>query len=314
VNVYNEISPYLKRWLTSLVKGGHIAPGSVILRGIEYLTADDVQSATQAHFFAGIGLWSYALRLAGWPDDRPVWTGSCPCQPFSCAGAGLGAEDARHLWPDWFALIKECRPAIIFGEQTSSKSGRNWLAAISADLETLGYTVAAADLCAASVGAPHIRQRLFWVAHTQDVYRWRSSDQEADGGRPEEARGPGVDDDRLGDPNRAGIQGQPKADTEAEAGHEGRGDTQRSVCDGPLGAGSNGEWDHVFVECDDGKARPVPLESGLFPLVDGGSEFVAGYHADNGRRPNRAGQLTAYGNAIVPQVAAVFIRAAMGVL
>ena len=50
-----------------------------------------------------------ALRLAGWPDDRPVWTGSCPCQPFSAAGEGKAADDERHLWPDWFPLIAERR-------------------------------------------------------------------------------------------------------------------------------------------------------------------------------------------------------------
>jgi DNA (cytosine-5)-methyltransferase 1 len=62
---------------------------------------------TQCHFFAGIGVWSYALRLAGWPDDRPVWTGSCPCQPFSAAGKGAGFADERHLWPAWHHLIRE---------------------------------------------------------------------------------------------------------------------------------------------------------------------------------------------------------------
>ena len=57
---------------------------------------DDIAGYTQCHFFAGIGIWSYALRLAGWPDDRQVWTGSCPCQPFSAAGKGEAFNDERH--------------------------------------------------------------------------------------------------------------------------------------------------------------------------------------------------------------------------
>src|SRR5690606_5734874 len=95
---------------------------------------------------------------------RPVWTGSCPCQPYSSAGARKGDDDPRALWWAWRWLIDQCRPAVIFGEQVASKDGREWLSGVRADLEAMGYVVGAADLCAAGVGAPHIRQRLFWVA------------------------------------------------------------------------------------------------------------------------------------------------------
>ena len=107
------------------------------------------------------------MRLAGWPDDQPVWTGSCPCQPFSAAGDGKGFADERHLWPAFYHLIAECRPAIIFGEQVASKSGLEWLDLVSADMEGSGYAIGAADLCAAGVGAPHIRQRIWWGAYSQ---------------------------------------------------------------------------------------------------------------------------------------------------
>ena len=162
--VYNEIDPFAAEWLRALVRGGHIADGGVDERSVVDLRAVDVAGATQFHAFAGIGVWSYALRLAGWPDDRPVWTGSCPCQPFSSAGKRGGFDDERHLWPAWFRLIRECRPPVIFGEQVASKDGLAWLDAVYADLEAEGYAVGAVDLCAAGVGAPHIRQRLFFVA------------------------------------------------------------------------------------------------------------------------------------------------------
>jgi DNA (cytosine-5)-methyltransferase 1 len=161
---YNEIDPFAAQWLRNLVAANLIAPGDVDERSIRDVQATDLRGFRQCHFFAGIGVWSHALRLAGWPDDREIWTGSCPCQPFSVAGSQLGTADERHLWPEFFRLIRECRPAIIIGEQVAGPAALAWLDLVSADLEGEGYAVGAADLCAASVGAPHIRQRLYWVA------------------------------------------------------------------------------------------------------------------------------------------------------
>ncbi len=100
-----------------------------------------------------------------------MWTGSCPCQPFSAAGKGGGVANERYLWPDFFRLISECRPAIVFGEQVASAAGLGRLDLVQAALEGAGYACGAADLCAASLGAPHIRQRLYWVAHTDQQLR-----------------------------------------------------------------------------------------------------------------------------------------------
>ena len=134
---YNEHEPYAAQWLRHLIAAGHIAPGDVDARDIQDVTPDDLTGYTQCHFFAGLGGWSYALRLAGWPDDRPVWTGSCPCQPFSAAGKRSGTDDARHLWPEWFRLIDVCRPPIIFGEQVSGVGGRAWLSGADQNLQRL---------------------------------------------------------------------------------------------------------------------------------------------------------------------------------
>ena len=161
---YNEIDPYAAQWLRNLIAAGQIAPGDVDERSIEDVRHDDIRGYTQCHWFAGIGVWSYALRLAGWPDDRSVWTGSCPCQPFSAAGKRAGFADERHLWPAWYHLITECRPPKIFGEQVASADGLGWFDAVQTDMEREGYAIGAADLCAAGVGAPHIRQRLYWMA------------------------------------------------------------------------------------------------------------------------------------------------------
>ena len=117
---YNEVDRYCCDWLSNLMDAGHIMPGKIDDRDIRELTPDDVRGYERVHFFAGIAGWDLALRLAGWPADRPVWTGSCPCQPFSAAGKGAGGKDERHLWPHWFRLIRECRPPVIFGEQVAS--------------------------------------------------------------------------------------------------------------------------------------------------------------------------------------------------
>jgi DNA (cytosine-5)-methyltransferase 1 len=168
---YNEIDPFAAAWLRELIQAGHIAPGDVDERSIVDVQPDDLRPYTQCHFFAGIGVWSYALRRAGWPDDRPVWTGSCPCQPFSVAGKGAGFSDERHLWPHLFRLIAERRPVVAFGEQVASNDGLQWLDAVQADLESADYAVGAANLCAAGVGAPHARQRLYWVADSDSERR-----------------------------------------------------------------------------------------------------------------------------------------------
>ena len=166
---YNDNDPFVCEWAKELIKRGLVMDGEVDNRDIREIEPRELEGFVQCHFFCGILGWPYALRLAGWPEDRPCWTGSCPCQPFSVAGKGKGLADERHLWPAFRWLIAQCKPATVFGEQVASKDGRSWLAGVRADLEAMGYRVGAADLCAAGIGAPHIRQRLYWLADTESI-------------------------------------------------------------------------------------------------------------------------------------------------
>lgn len=297
IGLYNEMEPYAAAWLRNLIAAGHIAPGRVDDRSIRDLAATDLVGVRQAHFFAGIGVWSYALRLAGWPDDRPVWTGSCPCQPFSVAGKGLGTADERHLWPEWFRLIRECGPPTIFGEQVAGPDGLAWLDAVCADLEGCGYAVGAAVLPAAGVGAPHIRHRIFFGAR-------RLANADA-GGRAIE-RGGGLLDGvgtALGhdaDERAAWARGLARlvADTcgdERGSGRAGRANGDRAIESSGRGDALDPWRSCEWIPCRDGKARPV--EPGTFPLAHGA--------------PARVGRLRAYGNAIVAQAAATFVAAFM---
>lgn len=153
---YNDNDRHCCAWLKELIHEGLIADGDVDERSISEVKPAEVKDYVQCHYFAGAGGWSLALRLAGWPDDRPVWTGSCPCQPFSVAGKQQGDKDKRHLWPEFYRLVKECHPPAVFGEQTTSRLGRKWLAGVFSDLEAVAYAVAGADLCAVGVSAPWI--------------------------------------------------------------------------------------------------------------------------------------------------------------
>lgn len=173
MNYYNDNDPKKTAWLRQLIKDGLIPAGDVDQRSIQEVHASDLIGYTQHHFFAGIGGWSFALQLAGYPSHEPVCSVSCPCQPFSQTGLGLGVADPRHLWPEFFRLTRAANFPVVFGEQVASPDGLAWLDGVSADMESSGYTFSAVDLCAAGVGAPHLRQRLFWVAYAPGQRRDR---------------------------------------------------------------------------------------------------------------------------------------------
>ncbi|HED3230636.1 DNA cytosine methyltransferase [Klebsiella oxytoca] len=311
---YNEIDPFAAEWLRNLIAGGHIAPGEVDERSIEDVTPDDLRGFTQCHFFAGIGVWSHSLRLAGWPDDKPVWTGSCPCQPFSAAGKGDGFADERHLWPHFFHLISERRPQHVFGEQVASGNANTWFDLVQADLEGLGYAFGLVPFTSAGIGAPHIRERAYWVANA-------NHDRQQPGCRTGSSRecakqgnniGRGSQNGGLGNSNVTRLEGLGGNDCAAG----------RERATGPTAAPGvhllplevNGFWrDADWLLCRDGKWRPV--EPGTFPLVDGAAARMGRVEPGVARvaSSNRVGRLKGYGNAINAQAAAAFIRAYMGV-
>jgi len=326
---YNEIDPNAAKWLRELIKQGHIAPGVVDERSITEITPIELAGFTQCHFFAGIGVWSYALRQSGWADDRPVWTGSCPCQPFSSAGKGAGFADERHLWPSFHWLIQQCQPNVVFGEQVAGKAGETWLDLVQSDLENTGYTCGAAVTAACGFGAPNLRKRLYWVA--ESMANTTSKGLEIGTGkastRPEPQQRPKrllsishlADTTSKGHPGSSwqscsGAEGQPDRSTTdcgedssvANADSE-RCDRQRVLLrekqgnmpevtrsgeDGRPGP-TNGFWRDVdWIGCTDGKWRPV--EPGLEPLANGA--------------PARVGRLRGYGNAINAEQAKAFIE------
>ncbi len=282
----NEFDPFAAEWLRGLMRDGQIPAATVDERSIKDVKATDLLGYKQCHFFAGIGGWPLAFKLAGIEHLRSAWSGSCPCQPFSPAGKGEGQADPRHLWPVWFPLIRECRPEYVFGEQVSAAIGHGWLDGVFTDMEGAGYTGGAVVLGAHSVKSPHIRQRVWW-----------------------------------GFKRNGGIQ---------HAESNGRDARRAESSGGSIASGCSGlrdPWsDYTIGHYRDGKARRIGR--GVQPLAYGvpyrKSDPRMGYlisrlrgmgHSAKSARAiikraaaNRTGRLKGYGNAICPQLAAVFIR------
>lgn len=301
---YNEINPFMAEWLRNLIAGDHIAPGIVDERSIEDVIPDELREFTQCHFFAGLGGWSYALRLAGWPDNKPVWTASCPCQPFSSAGAGAGFDDPRHLWPHFAWQAKQRRPIRIFGEQSSSGRANAWFDLVQNDLEKMGYTFGLVPFPSACVGAPHERERAYWVADTNVQHE--SSTRNPPGiavvGRRSPAGRVAYADNHRQQPGegRSGCGESREARNNPGWGCSNVGDRP-----GPV----NGFWrDADWLSRRDDKW--CPAEPSTFPLVDGVSARLGRVQSSISRMAgrNRAGRIKGYGNAINPHAAAAFIR------
>ncbi|WP_253631310.1 DNA cytosine methyltransferase [Bradyrhizobium japonicum] len=224
--------------------------------------------------------------MAGWPDDRPLWTGSCPCQPFSVAGKGRGADDPRHLWPHFRRLVSACRPPVLVGEQVAGKAGYGWLDGVRADLEREGYSSRGVDIPACAVDAPHQRSRLYWIAVVNPASLGRRegrSEHELRGGRSAAASAdaPGVS--LLAHPD-SGRRGCHDARQHAEPSDAGSAD----------GGHGTSRWaGSQLLVCHDGKTRRA--QPGVPMLVDG--------------LPGRVALWSIAGNAIVPVLAAEVLKA-----
>lgn len=352
MNYYNEFDPKAAAWIRELIKAGMIPDGEVDERSITDVRPGDLDGFVQCHFFAGIGGWSAALNIAKSEIHKNLWTGSCPCQPFSTAGKRNGVNDERHLWPDFFRLIAARKPEIVFGEQVASsevvgtqletafivavQAGEfaranklanklvktkgfhyqpRWVDRVRADMEAEGYSFEFHVLGAHSVGAPHIRQRLWWVGYTKDGNREipeRESRKNSQLRRPS-GFGGAVNNIKPGLERHAGDGGN--------RDEPGRNDSETA---GSVAAPSwNGSA--VWWPCRDGKLRRIPgreIEPEIQRVVDGVSPGLdgCGLVCDEKIFPltteteGRAHLLRGYGNAIIPAVARILIESCMEVM
>jgi len=277
---YNENDKGAVEWLHNLMRRNLIPSGEIDERSIVDVQPADVRGYRHVHLFAGIGGWAYAASLARWPRETELWTASCPCQPFSSAGHKRGRNDPRHLWPHVARLVAANRPAYLVGEQTSSALGYAWFDEVAADLEASRYACRAVDIPALSVGAPHRRQRLWWVAVPQDgehaVANPPSSGGDVTFGKAQERASPA----RPAPPNQT-----------------------------PANLWAGGD----FVECADGQRRLA--KPGIRWMADGLPAGMVRVRSGSTHTPeatryvDRAGLWRGFGNAVVPQLAAEILSA-----
>ncbi|NNH46019.1 DNA cytosine methyltransferase [Rhizobium laguerreae] len=282
---YNENDPFAAQWLRNLISKNLIAPGDVDERSIADVQPDDLKGHTQCHFFAGIGGWSLAARLAGWEDERPLWTGSCPCQPFSVSGKREGFDDPRHLWPEFKRLIAERQPSVVFGEQSAAAA--SWLALVRSDLEALGYAMGAIPMEAASAGADHFRDR-YWFVADYDNSEWRTDNSNWDVSVGEDAG-------RQKEAGDTAERGSIFVEHASRFGW-GKGWTEHEFRSRGFTAPVASFRGRQYVECPDGKWRALPP-----PRVRWLGNGI----------PARVDKLCGLGNAIDPRPAAEIIKAYM---
>lgn len=307
---YNEFDPFAAEWLRQLIKKEMIPFGRVDERSINEVSPEDLAGHTQCHFFAGIGGWALALKQAKW-GNSPIWTGSCPCQPFSLSGKQEGVRDERHLWPAFYNLIKKCKPPVVLGEQVAASIGKNWLDLVFTDLEREEYACGAVVLGAHSAAGPHIRQRLYWVGNREHGRSLPHQRSQGDG-RPIREPGPhgdcGLSHTTSSGPQ--GTAGKSLREQTKDKFYEKKDnrEEEQTICrpsnSCPVGRGNIGTipdgkgfwkgWE--WLPFRDSKRRPV--EPGTFPLAHGISK--------------RVGRLRGYGNAICVPTAVEFVKACKG--
>ncbi len=305
VAYYNEFDPKAAAWLRQLIKNGNIAEGIVDERSITEVTPDDLRGFNQHHFFAGIGVWSHALRTAGWADDRPVWTASLPCQPFSVAGNQKGKDDERHLLPHFIELVRQCQPNVIFGEQVESAIRHEWLDDLQANMEAEGFSLGHCVLGAHSVGKAHIRQRIYWVAagrvsnpaNSGNIGGLRQVSGENE--KPQAREEPREDeagklindssDNGVADSNRQGLQG--RGGHEQVDGEKGRQESMRHAGKSDISSGlGNTEHDGQFADKVGRSISESEAEGGLCEFEGSSTDSIDWlYCRDNKYRPIKSG-------------------------
>jgi len=238
-----------------------------------------------------------------------IITGGYPCQPFSQAGRKKGEQDPRHLWPEYFRLVKECRPTWVIGENVSGhlKLG---LDSVLADLEGEGYAVRTFSISAASIGANHKRERVWIVAHSERNDNF-NKEQRVDGKEKEIPRERGENDSPPRESSRASAVRktndgnventrrslQPRAEQRGENENETReGNANQHQRSSSASKSDVANTQGVYVQGQyDGQGQRQPWGESWWAVEPDVGRVAHGI-------PDRVDRLKALGNSLVPHV------------
>ncbi len=226
---------------------------------------------------------------ADWRTDDIILTGGFPCQPYSAAGKRLGKEDDRHLWPEMLRVIRQVQPTWVVGENVFGLI--NWndglvFDEVQSDLEAEGYEVQPYVLPASSVGAPHRRDRVWFVAYAKSKRSRQFSSK--DKGWQDRRFDNNGKIQYASNTNSNGIQGQQTNTATSQENRQGWKSTSQI-----RHIGSIGNWQEFPTQspiCGGDDGLPYQLDGITFPRW-------------------RNESIKAYGNAIVPQVAYQIFKA-----
>jgi DNA (cytosine-5)-methyltransferase 1 len=224
-----------------------------------------------------------------------ILTGGFPCQPYSSAGKRLGKEDDRHLWPEMCRAIREIKPTWVVGENVRglvSWNGGMVFEEVQADLESEGYEVQSFILPAASVNAPHLRQRIWFVAY--------STSTGLEGSTGESVQGGGTRFTKRGNDGHATYSERIRLEHGTESGQI------RAEEENSSGKGNKSSLSTKTI-CNERKPNweYFPTQSPICDGNDGISNRLDGITFSKWRKESIKGG----GNAIVPQVALQIFKA-----
>jgi DNA (cytosine-5)-methyltransferase 1 len=225
-----------------------------------------------------------------WHGTVDIISGGFPCQPYSAAGKRLGKEDDRHLWPEMLRVIREVKPQWVVGENV--RGLLNWNGGlvfheVCADLENIGYEVQAFIIPASGLNAPHQRERLWVVAHSN--------------GNECNKRGQSINGREI---NKLKNGNEIWDKSTADGKQRDVTDTKSKRLQRGFNNGQSSKWiQSKFTECNSfyefKKWKNFPTQSPVCGGDDGISHGLDNITFSKWRNESIKG----YGNAIVPQVA-----------